>query len=64
MNQGLLSGIGSSIFQALTGQDPSAISQQLTLAEQQLTLVAEVVVMLLTLVVVGQFFIIRELRRG
>jgi hypothetical protein len=60
---GILSSIGGSLFQALTGQDPNAISAQLTQAEQQLTLVAEVVVALLFVIAVGQWFIIAELRR-
>jgi hypothetical protein len=60
---GVLSGFGASIFQAITGQDPNAIGAQLTQAEQQLTLAVEAVIALLFLIMVGQVFIVLELRR-
>jgi len=60
---GLLSGFGASIFQAITGQDPNAVSAQLSAAEQQLTLAVEAVIALLALIVVGQIFIVMELRK-
>lgn len=59
----IMADFGSSIFQAVTGQDPNAVASQLTQAEQQLTLVAEAIVALLFLLVVGEFFIIVELRK-
>jgi hypothetical protein len=58
-----LSGIFGTVFQALTGQDPNAISAQLSAAEQQLTLAVQVVITLLTLSLVAQIFIVLELRR-
>ena len=60
---GILSTLGSSIFQAVTGQDPTALSSQLSVVEQQLILVVEVVIALLSLIVVGELFIIIELRK-
>lgn len=60
---GILSSIGSSIFQAVTGQDPNAVSAQLTAAEQQITLAVESMIALLFLIMVGQIFIVSELRR-
>lgn len=60
---GILSSIGGSIFQAVTGQDPNAVSAQLTAAEQQLTLAVQAVIALLFLIAVGQLFIVLELRR-
>lgn len=59
---GVLSGLGSSIIEALTGQSPDALQQQLTAAEQQLTLAVQVVIVLLFLSLVAQFFILIELR--
>jgi hypothetical protein len=59
-----LTSLGSTIFQAVTGTDPSAISSQLSAAENQLVLAVEVVIALLALMVVGELFILLELRRG
>ena len=60
---GAFSSIGGSIFQLVTGQDPNALANQLSAGEQQLTLAVQAIIALLALIVLGQIFIVYELRR-
>jgi hypothetical protein len=49
-----LSGIADSLVTTITGQSPSDLSQQLTAAEQQITLAVETMI---TLQLIGDFLL-------
>jgi len=63
-SNGLLSGIGGAIFQALTGTDPSLAQAQLDQAEQTAIVVGEVVIALMFLQFITSVFILLEMRRA
>jgi len=59
-----LGGLATSLFTTLTGTDPTTLQSQLTQAEQLLILAVEIALLLLTGILVGEMFILWEVRRG
>jgi hypothetical protein len=55
-----LSDIGASLVQTLTGTDPATLQQQVTAAEQQLTLAVETIIAL-EVIAIAELFLITVL---